>query len=79
MAWSLPWRRRAPNDAAQIDDRQDGWTRHVRALREAGIPEPGEAVAPSRPATVADEQALYDAAPSFVALLPWVEYLPDSQ
>ena len=31
------------------------------------------------PATVADEQALYDVPPSFVDLLPWVEYLPDSQ
>ena len=30
-------------------------------------------------ATLADEQALYDVAPSFVDLLPWVEYLPDSQ
>ena len=30
-------------------------------------------------APAADEQALYDVAPSFVALLPWVEYLPDSQ
>ncbi|MGY2224409.1 conjugative transfer ATPase [Pseudomonas gingeri] len=32
-----------------------------------------------RPATVADEQALYAATPSFVDLLPWVEFLPDSQ
>lgn len=30
-------------------------------------------------ATLADEQALYDVAPSFVDLLPWVDYLPDSQ
>jgi hypothetical protein len=28
---------------------------------------------------VADEQALYDSAPSFADLLPWVEYLPASQ
>lgn len=33
----------------------------------------------NRPATVADEQALYDSPPSFVSLLPWVEYLPQSQ
>lgn len=32
-----------------------------------------------RPATLADEQALYNAAPSFVELLPWVEYLPDTR
>ena len=31
------------------------------------------------PVTDADEQALYDVAPSFVNLLPWVEYLPESQ
>ncbi|KPA90087.1 conjugative transfer ATPase, PFL_4706 family [Pseudomonas asplenii] len=31
------------------------------------------------PATQADEQALYDVTPSFVELLPWVEYLPESQ
>ncbi len=79
MALSLPWRRRAADDATPTDDRQDDWTRHVRALREAGISEPGAAVAHERPATAADEQALYDVAPSFVALLPWVEYLQDSQ
>lgn len=31
-----------------------------------------------RPATRADERALYHAAPSFVELLPWVEYLPET-
>ncbi|MBV6273213.1 conjugative transfer ATPase [Alcaligenaceae bacterium CGII-47] len=33
---------------------------------------------PARPATLADEQALYQAAPSFADMLPWVEYLPES-
>src|SRR3546814_15565871 len=33
----------------------------------------------NRPATQADEEALYGVAPSFVELLPWVEYLPDSR
>lgn len=32
-----------------------------------------------RPATLADEQALYQAAPSFADMLPWVEYLPESE
>lgn len=32
-----------------------------------------------RPATLADEQALYDVAPSFVDRLPWAEYLGTSQ
>ncbi|MCK3840065.1 conjugative transfer ATPase [Pseudomonas sp. NCIMB 10586] len=33
----------------------------------------------TRPATLADEQALYNVAPSFAELLPWVEYLPDTR
>lgn len=32
-----------------------------------------------KPATIQDEQALYHVPPSFVDLLPWVEFLPDSQ
>ncbi|UZE31684.1 conjugative transfer ATPase [Pseudomonas asplenii] len=32
-----------------------------------------------KPATEADEQALYSVTPSFVELLPWVEFLPESQ
>src|SRR3546814_2082777 len=51
----------------------------VQALHQAGIPEPGAAVQGRRPATVADEQALYDVAPSFAELLPWVEFLPQSK
>ncbi len=34
---------------------------------------------PRRPATLADEARSYAHGPSFVDLLPWVEYLPDSQ
>src|SRR3546814_5146610 len=37
------------------------------------------AVQGNRPATQADDEALYGVAPSFVELLPWVEYLPDSR
>lgn len=33
----------------------------------------------ARPATLAEEQALYDVAPSFVDRLPWTEYLEESQ
>lgn len=33
----------------------------------------------TRPATLAEEQALYDVAPSFVDRLPWTEYLEESQ
>src|SRR3546814_19045678 len=55
------------------------WQRHVETLRQAGIPEPGAAVQDRSPATLADEQALYDVAPSFAELLPWVEFLPQSK
>ncbi|WP_069865649.1 conjugative transfer ATPase [Pseudomonas citronellolis] len=58
---------------------QDAWQHHVAELRAHGIPEPGTAIPRHRPATQSDEQALYDVAPSFVDLLPWVEYLPESQ
>ena len=59
----------------------DAWTRHVSALAAHGIAEPGSALdSPQRtPATEADAQALYDVAPSFADLLPWVEYLPDAR
>jgi conjugative transfer ATPase len=58
----------------------DVWQRHVAELNRHGIPEPGATRTPKRNlATLADEQALYDVAPSFVDLLPWVEYLPDSK
>ncbi|MCL6324706.1 MULTISPECIES: conjugative transfer ATPase [Pectobacterium] len=76
MVWSLPWRK--PSVPTK-DEQPDGWQRHIDVLRKAGIPEPGAAVRGNRPATQADEQALYEVAPSFVALLPWVEYLPESQ
>ncbi len=43
------------------------------------MPEPGAAVRGDKPATLADEQRLYDVTPSFVGMLPWVEYLPRSK
>lgn len=56
----------------------DAWQRYLARLRGRGIPAPG--LDNSRhPATRADEQRLYAAPPSFVDLLPWVEYLPGSQ
>ena len=83
MRWKLPWPKpAAPKLAASgagDDEQPDGWQRHVEALRQVGIPEPGSAVRGRKPATEADEQALYDVAPSFVELLPWVEFLPESK
>ncbi|MBV6791650.1 conjugative transfer ATPase [Xanthomonas euvesicatoria] len=78
MAWSL--RKPRPAPPAADPHSPDAWERHVARLRENGIPEPGRQESRSRrPATVADEQKLYDVAPSFADMLPWAEYLPDSQ
>lgn len=78
MRVKLPWLKLAAVSTGD-DEQADGWQRHVEALRQAGIPEPGTAVQGRKPATVAEEQALYDVAPSFVELLPWVEFLPESK
>ncbi|MQT50133.1 conjugative transfer ATPase [Pseudomonas helleri] len=68
-------------EAAQADrPTPDAWERYVAELQAHGISAPGKpGAARRRPATQADEQALYDVAPSFADLLPWVEYLPDSK
>jgi conjugative transfer ATPase len=66
--------------ADTFDEAPDAWERYVNRLSVQGIPAPGVAHDVRRkPATVADEQALYDVGPSFVDLLPWVEHLPGSQ
>jgi len=79
MAWSL-FKSRERQAANEPEQPADAWARYVAALHAHGIPEPGTArAARRRPATLADEEALYDVAPSFVDLLPWVEYLPDTQ
>ena len=62
------------------DAPSDAWARYLARLWADGIPEPGKRdTARHRPATQADEQALYDVSPSFADLLPWVEYLPESR
>ncbi len=54
--------------------------RYLKRLEDQGIPAPGDWRHPKqKPATVADVAALYDVKPSFVDLLPWVEYLPDEE
>ena len=79
MVWSLPWTRVAAAPAEPPAD--DAWMRHITTLAAHGIAEPGSAVdgRQRRPATEADLRALYDVAPSFADLLPWVEYLPGSK
>ena len=63
MRWKLPWPKPAAlklaASGAGDDEQPDGWQRHIEALRQAGIPEPGSAVRGRKPATEADEQALY--------------------
>lgn len=57
----------------------DAWERYLAQLQAHGIPEPGKQDTRRRPATLTDEQALYEVSPSFADLLPWVEYLPESR
>lgn len=83
MRWLPPFaalrERFLPRHDPDIDDDEgtDAWDTYLARLRAHGVPLPGVPTG-RRPATVADEQALYDVAPSFVELLPWVEYLPAS-
>ena len=53
MRWKLPWPKLAASGAAD-DEQPDGWQRHVEALHQAGLPEPGAVVQGRRPATMAD-------------------------
>jgi len=65
-------------DTLPAGDSPDAWEFHVQNLKTHGIPEPG-AVHRKKPATLADEQALYRVGPSLTDLLPWVEFLPRPQ
>jgi conjugative transfer ATPase len=81
MSWLLPWRRKSPVRSSAESNEPGAWERHLAALAAHGIPAPGEALRRGRrtPATQADTDALYQVAPSFADLLPWVEYLPESK
>lgn len=57
----------------------DAWDDHVTSLEAQGIPEPGVSQVNKKGATVADEAKLYEVGPSFADLLPWAEFLPESQ
>lgn len=63
-----------------VKDADAALERYLKRLEDQGIPAPGDWRHPKqKPATVADVAALYDVKPSFVDLLPWVEYLPDEE
>ncbi|UXS01853.1 conjugative transfer ATPase [Agrobacterium tumefaciens] len=82
MDWPFFKRRASSPDTdsgSSPDAPPDAWERYLAQLRAHGIPEPGKRDARRRPATLADEEALYDVSPSFADLLPWVEYLPESR
>lgn len=61
-----------------LTDSLDEWEKHVEHLHAHGVPKPGSLLQ-GKPATLNDENKLYEVAPSFADLLPWVEYLPESQ
>lgn len=71
------------NDAPPQDEppqQADASARYVERLAAQGIPAPDDWRNPKRkPATHADVDRLYSMNPSFVDLLPWVDYLPDEQ
>lgn len=67
-------------DVIGDEEGTDAWASYVAQLEAHDLPEPGaQRNSRQRPATLADEQALYNVAPSFVDRLPWAEYLPASK
>lgn len=76
----LFWKRQSTTSpgSESSDEPASRWAQHVARLQAAGLAEPGT-VFRNSPATEHDEQALYTVAPSFVSMLPWVEYLPGSK
>jgi conjugative transfer ATPase len=56
----------------------NAWERFTAKLKARGLPVPGSMLA-KKPATMADKAQIYAVLPSFVDLLPWVEYLTKHQ
>jgi conjugative transfer ATPase len=73
----------AHSDALGASDREQleaALGRYLERLESLGIPSPEDSRNPERkPATAADVSRLYNVNPSFVDLLPWVEYLHDEK
>lgn len=61
-------------------DQDAALERYLERLAAQGIPAPGDWRNPKqKPPTLDDAAALYQVNPSFVDLLPWMEYLPQEQ
>ena len=60
------------------DEPGNAWERFVTKLKAHGLPVPGSMLE-KQPATEIERSHLYSVLPSFVDMLPWVEFLPDSQ
>lgn len=78
-----PFNPQPPVDETSVPS-EEGAHRSSRAvperLKALGIPSPTDWQNPKRrPATKQDVSRLYDVNPSFVDMLPWVEYLPNEQ
>ena len=69
------------NSPEQESEPKDAWQQHVETLKTQGISEPGSVLNDQKNsgATLSDEEKLYTVEPSFVDLLPWVEFLPHSR
>lgn len=75
---SIPSQIPADSDLAELSEAAS--QRHIERLAARGIPSPEAWRNPKqKPATSADVAKLYDVNPSFVDLLPWVDYLPQEQ
>lgn len=69
-----------PSQRQAEADFEQAMERYLARLAAQGIPQPGQWRDPrKKPATTASVAALYDVKPSFVDLLPWMEYLPEEQ
>lgn len=60
----------------------DAWQAYVAGMKAHGINEPQDphsSQGATQGATASDEARLYEVGPSFADMLPWVEFLPESQ
>ncbi|MGY2147245.1 conjugative transfer ATPase [Pseudomonas azotoformans] len=72
--------KRKTADFEAPDNTDSATQRYLSRLAALGIPSPEDWRNPKKkPATTADVRRLYNVNPSFVDLLPWIDYLPDEQ